>query len=141
MNEIAKNFSTIIPVRITDINYGKHLGHVATLGIFHHARVLFLNENNLDEMNIEGKGIILRDLNLNFKKEAKFGDHLRVYVSIGEYSKARFSFTYQAVLDSTGETVCECTEQVILFDYENKKPSRLPESFLKFCERNQTTKN
>lgn len=67
-------FSTIIPVRITDINYGKHLVHVATVGIFHHARVLFLKENGFDEMNIDALGIILLNSHYSFKSEAKLNN-------------------------------------------------------------------
>ena len=35
-------FSTQIPVRITDINYGGHLGNDALLALLHEARVQFL---------------------------------------------------------------------------------------------------
>ena len=37
-------FSTEIPVRITDINYGGHLGNDSILSIVQEARVRFLNE-------------------------------------------------------------------------------------------------
>ena len=35
-------FSTEIPVRITDLNYGNHLGNDAILSLLHEARVRFL---------------------------------------------------------------------------------------------------
>ena len=35
-------FRTEIPVRITDLNYGGHLGNDALLGLLHEARVHFL---------------------------------------------------------------------------------------------------
>src|SRR3990167_8592870 len=88
-------FTTKMPVRITDINYGMHLGHVATAGIFHNARVLFLNENGFDEMNIDGCGLILLNSHYSFKHEAKFNNALILNVAIGEYSKLKFNFIYQ----------------------------------------------
>lgn len=35
-------FTTQLPVRITDINYGAHLGNDALLGLLHEARIHFL---------------------------------------------------------------------------------------------------
>jgi len=35
-------FGIDIPVRITDINYGGHLGNDAVLGLVHEARIAFL---------------------------------------------------------------------------------------------------
>lgn len=75
-------FETIIPVRITDINYAKHLGHTALIGIFHNARVLFLSQNGFDEMNIDGLGLILLNSNYSFKSEAVFNTSLVVRVAI-----------------------------------------------------------
>jgi len=42
-------FSTEIPVRITDINYGGHLGNDSILSIVQEARVRFLNKYNYSE--------------------------------------------------------------------------------------------
>src|SRR5438552_15338896 len=102
---VSYPFATIIPVRITDINYGKHLGHVATAGIFHQARVLFLNENGFDEMNIDGYGVILLNSHYSFKSEARFNNNLLVHVGIGEFSKLKFNFVYKAINKDTNDVV------------------------------------
>ena len=142
MNQLNKikttyPFSVMIPVRITDINYGKHLGHVATIGIFHHARVLFLNDNGFDEMNIQGYGVILLNSHYSFKKEARFNNQLLVNVGIGEFSKLKFNFIYQALDKDTGDIISEGSEEHVLFDYEKRKVAKLPDLFLSFCQKNQ----
>ena len=40
-------FSTEIPIRISDINYGGHLGNDAVLSIVHEARIQFLQQSRL----------------------------------------------------------------------------------------------
>jgi len=51
-------FVTEIPLRITDINYGGHLGNDALLSLLHEARVQFLRQYGFTEMNVDGRSII-----------------------------------------------------------------------------------
>jgi len=126
-------FSVEIPVRITDINYGKHLGHMAVVGIFHQARLLFLSEYNIDEMDVEGNGVILLNSSYAFKNQAFFNDRLIVRVGIGEYSKTRFNFLYQATNKETGKLIVSGREETAFFNYTRGKLSKIPKSFLSFC--------
>ena len=45
-------FSTELRVRITDVNYGGHMGNDALLGLLHEARVQFLAHYGLSELDI-----------------------------------------------------------------------------------------
>ena len=45
-----------IPVRITDLNYGNHLGNDSLVSILHEARVQWLKLNGYTELDIEGTG-------------------------------------------------------------------------------------
>ena len=54
-------FSTELRVRITDVNYGGHMGNDALLGLLHEARVRFLTQYGFSELNICGAGIIMAD--------------------------------------------------------------------------------
>ena len=67
-------FSTQIPIRIDDINYGSHLGHDSVLTLAHEARVRFLTAHGYTEDNIEGVGIIMGDVGITYSSEAFYGD-------------------------------------------------------------------
>lgn len=140
-NASSYPFSTIIPVRITDINYGNHLGHAETVGIFHHARVLFLNKHDFDEMNIDGYGVILLNSQYSFKTEAKFNNQLLINVGVSEFSKLKFSFSYQALNNETGDIISDGNEEFVLYDYTKRKIAKMPEDFLIFCLNNQINKS
>ncbi|MCW8811925.1 MAG: acyl-CoA thioesterase, partial [Chlorobium sp.] len=64
------HFRTEIQIRITDINYGGHLGNDSLLSIIHEARLRFLNHLGYSESNVEGIGIIMVDAGIQYKSEA-----------------------------------------------------------------------
>lgn len=75
------SFSCSIPVRITDLNYGNHVGNDAFISILHEARVQFLTAKNFAELNDDGIGLILAGLEIVFKKEAFYGDVLKIKIT------------------------------------------------------------
>ena len=71
-------YTLSVPVRITDINYGNHLGNDALVSILHEARVHWLSSLNYTELNIEGKSIIMNELAVNYLKEMFYGDVIKI---------------------------------------------------------------
>ena len=63
------SFSMEVPVRITDLNYGGHLGNDALLGILHEARVHFLRTMGLpNDYDADTKlGLIMVDVAVEYK--------------------------------------------------------------------------
>ncbi len=68
------SFSTSIPVQITDLNYGAHVGNDKVLSFLHEARVRYLQSLGYTEFNMEGIGLIMSDAALIFKNEMFYGD-------------------------------------------------------------------
>ena len=68
------SFSCQIPVRITDINYGGHVGNDTVLSIIHEARMQFFKKLGYTEMNFAGTGMIMADVAIEFKSELFYGD-------------------------------------------------------------------
>ncbi|MBD0333762.1 MAG: thioesterase, partial [Chitinophagaceae bacterium] len=63
-------FHTTIPIRISDLNYGGHLGNDSILSLVHEARVQFLQQYNCKELDVYGVGLIMSDAAIEFKQEA-----------------------------------------------------------------------
>lgn len=72
------DLSIKIPVRITDINYGNHVGNDSLVGIINEARLQLLQHFGFSELNIEGIGLILGELLIEFKKESFYKDIIDV---------------------------------------------------------------
>ena len=59
-------FTVEIPVRITDLNYGGHVGNDSILSLIHEIRVQFLRHHGYGELNVAGVGLIMADVTIEF---------------------------------------------------------------------------
>ena len=85
-------FSTQIDIRITDLNYGGHLGNDTFLTIIHEARVRFLLEIGFknEGEGPDGTGIIMGDAAIVYKGEVRYGDVLIVEIAAGDFTTFGF---------------------------------------------------
>ena len=127
-----------IPVRITDINYGNHLGNDALVSILHEARVHWLNSLNYSELNIEGKSIIMNELAVNYLKEMFYGDVIKIDLSIGDITSLGFELYYRMSVNKNGENINSAIAKtgLIFFDYTAKKTTSIPDVFLEKIKTN-----
>ena len=129
--EIPENKIAVlsIPVRITDINYGNHVGNDAFVSIIHEARMQWLQQHGYTELNIEGTGLILADLIVEFKSEAFYGDIIEIIISVGEISKVSFELFYQlsATRNEKNILLALAKTGMVCYDYGIKKVIRIPE--------------
>ena len=127
--ELPENpvFAASIPVRITDVNYGGHVGNDALLSILHEARVQFLQHFGFSEQNVGGKGIIMSDAILVYKAEIFYGVTLTVEVGVADVHAHGADITYR-VLEGEKE-VARAKTGIVFFDYEKRKIAHLPDEF------------
>lgn len=123
-------FETEIAIRITDINYGGHLGNDSLLGIVHEARMRFLNHLNYSEMDVEGVGLIMSDVAIQYKLEAFYGDTLNVKIGITDIGKIGFDVIY-LFQNNKQEEVAVVKTGMVCFDYEKRRPLAVPEAFIR----------
>ncbi len=124
-------FSTTIPVRITDINYGGHLGNDALLSIMHEARLQFLTYLGYSEINIEGRSIIMADAAVVYKSEAFYGDTLRVEIAVADFGRVNCDLVYRISNAESGKEIARVKTGIVFFDYNARKPVSIPEGFRK----------
>ena len=122
----AFKFSTTIPVRITDLNYGGHVGNDTILSIIHEARVQFLKSFNYSEKDLGGTGMIMGDVVINFKNELFYGDVVQASVDVINISRASFDIVY--LLKKGEVVVAEAKTGMVCFDYELKKVTSIPDN-------------
>lgn len=122
------SFVTKIPVRITDLNYGGHVGNDNILSIIHEARVQFLQSKGYSEMNIEGKSLIMVDAVIEFKDELFYGEEILASVTAAEPSRIGFDIYYkmEKVKEGANIPVVFARTGMVCYDYDHKKISSLP---------------
>ncbi|HXB93189.1 MAG TPA: acyl-CoA thioesterase [Puia sp.] len=122
------SFSTEIPVRITDLNYGGHVGNDSILSLLHEIRVQFLRHHDYEELNVAGVGLIMADVTIEFKSELFYGDRLEASVAAAEFSRVGFELYYK-LTKKTGEKwlpVAHARTAMICYDYKAKKIVSVP---------------
>lgn len=123
-------FKTEIPLRITDINYGGHLGNDKILSLMQEARVRFLKELGYSEMDVEGFGIIMIDAEIEFKSESFYGDVISIEVATGGIDKIGLDIFYRLTEKSSGKLVAKAKTGILIFDYSRRKIVPVPEKFI-----------
>ena len=118
----AFNFTAIIAIRITDVNYGGHVGNDAVLSLIHEARMQFLKQFGFTEMNCGGAGLIMSDAAIEFKKEFFYGDILQVHAAARNFSKVSFDFYYKLEKETEGKSTVLALAKtgMVCYDYDLK---------------------
>jgi acyl-CoA thioester hydrolase len=122
------SFTTSFPVRITDLNYGGHVGNDQVLSFLHEARVRYLQSLGYSELNLEGVSLIMADAALIFKNEMYYRDELEISIQAVEFSRVGFDLIYKIekkMLDQSAVLALAKTAMVC-FDYGLKKVAPLP---------------
>ena len=124
----AFSFSVSIPVRITDINYGGHVGNDAILSLIHEARMQFLKQLGYTEMEFAGVGLIMADAGIEFKNELFYGDIVIIYVACSGFSKVSFDIYYKLEKSAADKNILIAIAKtgMVCFDYKRKKIVHVP---------------
>jgi len=121
-------FSTTIPVRITDLNYGKHVGNDTILSMIHEARVQYLKQLGYGELDLAGVGVIMSDVGIEFKSELFYGDEVIVSVAAADISKIAFDLYYklEKLTNEKWVAVSFARTGMVCYDYKAKKIAPVP---------------
>ena len=122
-------FFIAIPIRITDINYGDHVGNDTILSIVHEARVKFYQHLGYTELNFGGAGTIMSDAAIEYKDQIYYGDEVTVSVAVGEISKVGFELFYKIekkTADKKQTTAALVKTGIICYNYDLKKIIPVP---------------
>ncbi|RSK50863.1 thioesterase family protein [Hymenobacter rigui] len=110
-----------LPVRITDLNYGNHLGNHALLGLLHEARVQLLHHLGYAEVDpATGLGLIMADVGIEYKGEGFYGDTLSIQMAATDLSKYGFDVVYW-VKNQDGREIARAKTGMLCFDYNTRK--------------------
>ena len=127
---LAFVFRTEMDVRITDINYGRHVGNDAMLGLLHEARLRFLANFGFSEEDIGGVGMLMGDAVVQFKAVSFRGDKLTVEMGLADVQRRTFDLMYRVTRLGDGATVALAKTGMVAFDYAKNRLADLPAAFL-----------
>lgn len=125
------DFECLITVRVSDINYGNHVGNDSLVSFLHEARVQFLAHMGYTEFDIEGLGLIQADLMVRYKNEAFLGDKLSCKIFFVNFSARSFDMICAITTERNHQkiTIAEAKVGLVCYNYQTKSIAHLPAPF------------
>jgi len=125
-----------LPVRVywEDTDAGGIVYHASYLAFMERARSEWLRAAGIDQRRLREKEQVqfaVVDMQIEWKRPARFDDLLSVTAAIAEQNRASFSFA-QTVLRGA-ELLVSATVRVAALDSATLRPRRLPEELLNAC--------
>jgi 4-hydroxybenzoyl-CoA thioesterase len=120
-------------LRVSDINYGGHLGNDAVLSLAQEARMRFLRSHGWAEQDVAGVGIIMTDAAVVYRSEAFYGDVLSIDVAVADLQQLGCDFLFRMVNKGSGKEVARVKTGIVFFNYATRKPAPVPEEFRRVC--------
>ena len=105
------NFTTELAVRVSDLNYGGHVGNDSMLTLMQEARTLFYRNLGFEsEVKLEGSvGQIIADAAVVYKSESFLGDVLVIQIAVADIGRVGFNLFYLITKKATGKEVARGT--------------------------------
>ena len=129
-------FTTQVPIRITDINYGNHVGNDRMLTLAHEARVQWFASLGYSELEVDGNGLIMADAAIQFLAEAFYGDDLIIEMGIDDIRSSSFDVHYRFLVSRNNVKieVARVKTAMVFFNYSVRKVSPMSEKFRRTLE-------
>lgn len=123
------NFSTHIKIRITDLNYGGHVGNDSFLSLIHEARQQFLKHFGYSEFQLENASLIMIDSAIEYKNELNYGDEIKISVAANGFDKFLFDIFYKLEIINDKNLIIagKAKTGMSCYDYQNKKLIPVPQ--------------
>ncbi|MFP4619383.1 MAG: thioesterase family protein [Spirochaetaceae bacterium] len=135
-------YTSSMRVRVSDINYGGHLGNDSVLTLCQEARVRFFESMGYSEINLYGRGIIMSDAMVMYRSEGRLGDSIEIRVCIDDVGKFGFDMYYElSVPEEDGDgprqgkkgksrEIARVKTGIVFFDYEKRRVAKCPKEFV-----------
>jgi acyl-CoA thioester hydrolase len=122
-------FNLEIPVRVSDLNYGNHVGHDSILKLMQEARVQFYRSLGFkNELSFDGPvGQVISDVAVVYKSESFMGDILICSIGAVDFNKYGFDLIYLLANIETQKEVARGKTGIVCFDYDKRKIATIPE--------------
>lgn len=118
-----------LQVRFRDCDPLGHVNNAVYLTYLEQARFnlwraqLGFQAKSASDAGPRGIGFILARVECDFRAQAKYGDDLDVKLSLGEFGRSSFTYTYEIVNATTGQLMAAAKTVLVWFDYDAQKPT------------------
>lgn len=114
-------------VRVTDMNYGRHLGHDALVSLLHEARIQAFAALDLLEWDMLGYPSLVADLAVQYQSEARWPDGLMIATAVPEPQGKSLTIYQRIYQQESQQVVATARVNQLLIDLASGRPVDVPE--------------
>ena len=122
-------YSTLLTVRVTDINGANHLGNDSMISMISEARARFLFDVGLPEAEPDGTGIIVTDLATTYRAEAHARDQLLFEVGVMDFNKYGGDITFRITRPHDKTLIAMAKSGFVFFNYKTSQVVAMSDDF------------
>ena len=116
-----------LTVRVTDMNYGRHLGHDALVSLLHEARIQAFAALDLPEWDMHGYPSVVADLAVQYQSEARWPDALTIATAVPEPQGKALTIYQRIYQADSQQVVATARVNQLLIDLATGRPVEVPE--------------
>lgn len=125
-----------LPIQWGDQDAFGHVNGVVYFRWFETARIEYLNRSGLGHlMSKERMGPILAAIKCDYRRQLKHPDTILVSASITEIGRSSMKMRHLIYSQSQQAVAAEGESTVVMFDYANQRPTRVPDDVRQQIER------
>ncbi len=128
------HFETLLTIRVSDLNYGGHLGNDSFLTLAHESRVQFFKSMNMTERNFFGSSLIMADSIVIYKSQGFLGNEVSIKISITNCSSHGFQLFYLFHKKKDGLDLAHIQTSMVFYDYKEGKIVPFPHLFKNYLK-------
>lgn len=117
-----------LTVRITDMNYGRHLGHDALISLLHEARSQAFAALDLPEWDMGGHPSVVADLAVQYQHEARWPNALIIETAVPEPQGKALTIYQRVYQADSQQVVAKARVNQLLIDLATGRPVEVPEA-------------
>lgn len=122
------NYSIELPILISHINRGDHLGNESLIALLNEARVQFMAARGVNEYREKGYLFVNADLAVIYQSEGKYGERLKVEVCAGGFHRCGCDIIYKVTEAVSGREIALAKTAHLMFDPIQGKAVQAPAS-------------
>ena len=117
-----------LSVRITDMNYGRHLGHDTLVSLLHEARIQAFGVLGLTEWDMGGYPSVVADLAVQYQSEARWPDALVVETAVPAPTGKVIVVYHRVCHAEGGRPVATARLNIVLLDPAQGRSVAIPDA-------------
>ncbi|MCA9211491.1 MAG: acyl-CoA thioesterase [Planctomycetales bacterium] len=117
-----------LPIQWGDMDAFNHVNNVVYIRWFESSRIAYLETAGMRELlTAHGLGPILAAINCSYKRQLVFPGSVTIGARVSNVGRTSLTVSHRVVDDQSVALAAEGESVIVVFDFDNQRPVRMPE--------------